>query len=128
MSLLGPEPDGQMTWDEEAISAGDATPGEVASAVSGAGVGGIVALGWVESLEELVDQAWLAVRSWTIDLARSPSRSRRACRLRSTRTGCGCGAERGLNVDLHVFLAVLAAAAIHAAWPRGREGRTSASA
>jgi glycine cleavage system aminomethyltransferase T len=68
VSLIGPEPDGQMAWGGEAILADGEPAGEVTSAAFGASVGGIVALGWVRSDTDEIDQAWLARRRWTVDL------------------------------------------------------------
>lgn len=68
VTLVGPRPNGQMAWGGEAILADGQPVGEITSAAFGASVGGIVALGWVNSAEP-IDQAWLAARRWTIDLA-----------------------------------------------------------
>jgi glycine cleavage system aminomethyltransferase T len=43
--------------------------GEVASAAYGATLGGIAALGWIETPDTPIDQAWLDERALTIDLA-----------------------------------------------------------
>ena len=69
VSFVGPEPEGQMAWGGEALLADGKPTGEITSAAFGASVGGIVALGWVESPDEPIDQAWLDARSWTADLA-----------------------------------------------------------
>jgi 4-methylaminobutanoate oxidase (formaldehyde-forming) len=67
--LLGPEPDGPMAWGGEAIAADGRPVGEVTSAAYGATLGGIVALGWIETPDTAIDQAWLDGRTLTIDLA-----------------------------------------------------------
>jgi 4-methylaminobutanoate oxidase (formaldehyde-forming) len=72
VALVGPAPEDQMVWGGEAILADGRPVGDVTSAAFGASVGGIVALGWVQSEGEAIDQAWLDRRSWSIELAGRP--------------------------------------------------------
>ena len=68
VSLLGPEPRGQMAWGGELVLADGAPVGEVTSAAYGATLGGIVALAWIDA-GRAIDQPWLDARRIAIDVA-----------------------------------------------------------
>jgi len=69
VSFMATAPDSPIAWGGELITSNGNPVGEVTSAAYGYTVGGVVALGWVRSVGEPVDDAWLADREFMIDIA-----------------------------------------------------------
>ncbi len=69
IAFSGDEPQGSWAWGGELVLADGAPVGEITSAAYGATLGGLIALGWVHSTDDAIDQAWLDRRRFTIDVA-----------------------------------------------------------
>ena len=69
VALLAADPEAPAAWGGELIAANGVPVGEVTSAAYGYTVDGLVALGWVASEGEPIDEAWLADHRFTLDIA-----------------------------------------------------------
>jgi glycine cleavage system T protein len=69
VSFLGDLLETQMPWGGELVTAEGEPVGEITSAAYGPTLGGIVALGWVQSDGEMIDQVWLDRRRFVVDIA-----------------------------------------------------------
>ncbi len=56
-------------WGGELVTADGVPVGEITSAAYGYGLGGVVALGWVRSAGDEIDEAWLAARRFAAEIA-----------------------------------------------------------
>ncbi|HEX5326241.1 MAG TPA: glycine cleavage T C-terminal barrel domain-containing protein, partial [Acetobacteraceae bacterium] len=69
VALLADDPDTPQIWGGERVIGGDDADGEITSAAYGHSLGGVVALGWVQSRDAAIDEAWLAERRFVVDVA-----------------------------------------------------------
>ncbi|MGH7056672.1 MAG: FAD-dependent oxidoreductase, partial [Acetobacteraceae bacterium] len=68
-AFLAVSADAPLAWGGEIVAADGLPIGEITSAAFGATVERLVALGWVRSAGEPIDQAWLEARAFTVDIA-----------------------------------------------------------
>lgn len=66
--FLATTPETPPAWGGELVTADGVPVGEVTSAAYGHSLGGVVALGWVRSDGEAIDQRWLDQRQWALDV------------------------------------------------------------
>ncbi len=70
VGFLATAPDSPPAWGGKSVMTVEGVPvGEITSAAYGYTVGGVVALGWVRSEGEAINQAWLERRQFALDIA-----------------------------------------------------------